>query len=92
MKMRAWQKKISNEFHGILFLRMAKKDSEIVKLKYQISVLTASHVAMMRAIGELGGFPKWLNILEKFKAVRDELSVLGAMPKADSEAFRRRRK
>lgn len=80
-EMRTWQKRISKESHKKFALKMAEKDAEITKLKYQISLLTASHVAMIRAIGELGGFQKWAQFFDKFKSIRDELSALAALPK-----------
>lgn len=84
-EMRTWQKRISKESHKKFALKMAEKDSEITKLKCQISLLTASHVAMIRAIGELGGFEKWAQFFDQYKSIRDELSALAALPKDVSE-------
>lgn len=38
---------------------LADRDVRIAELESQVALLTASHVAMIRAVGELGGFSKW---------------------------------
>jgi hypothetical protein len=38
---------------------LAAKDARIAELEAAVQLLTASHVAMLRAVGELGGFSKW---------------------------------
>ena len=38
--------------------------------------LTASHVAMLRAVGELGGFAKWAQFYESYATVRSKLEAL----------------
>ncbi|MDZ5777320.1 hypothetical protein U4I94_23140, partial [Stenotrophomonas maltophilia] len=37
---------------------LADRDVRIAELESQVALLTASHVAMIRAVGELGGFSK----------------------------------
>ena len=65
--------------------QLAKKDQKIAELQRQVKILTASHVAMIRAVGELGGMSKWLQFYEDYKQVRDELQKIGAMPDKDSD-------
>ncbi|WP_368563508.1 hypothetical protein [Pseudoxanthomonas sp. UTMC 1351] len=62
---------------------LAERDLRIAELESQIALLTASHVAMIRAVGELGGFSKWSQFYEFFKASRDRLAQIGALPNAD---------
>lgn len=57
---------------------MAKKDQKIFELEQQVEILTASHVAMIRVVGELGGMAKWLKFFEHYKKTRD--SLLKAIP------------
>ncbi len=64
---------------------LASKDQEIAELKRQVEILTASHVAMIRVVGEMGGMSKWLKFFESYKQIRDELQKLGAMPKTDNK-------
>lgn len=59
---------------------IAKKDQRIAELEEQVEVLTASHIAMIRVVGELGGMSKWLQFFESYKDIRDSLQKLGAAP------------
>lgn len=59
---------------------LTSKDQRIAELEKQLDILRASHIAMIRAIGEMGGMGKWMKFFEHFKDVRDELTKLGAMP------------
>jgi hypothetical protein len=58
---------------------LASRDTRIAELEAQIALLTASHVAMIRAVGELGGFSKWAAFFEHFKDTREQLMQLGAL-------------
>jgi hypothetical protein len=62
---------------------LASKDQKITELEKQVEVLRASHLAMIRVVGELGGMSKWLKFFEHYKNIRDDLEKLGAMPKAN---------
>lgn len=55
---------------------LAAKDSQISELEANLQLLTASHVAMLRAVGELGGFAKWAHFYESYAAVRNKLEAL----------------
>lgn len=61
---------------------LADRDVRIAELESQVALLTASHVAMIRAVGELGGFSKWAQFYELYRASRDRLAQLGALPSA----------
>ncbi len=43
----------------------AARESRITELEKQISLLTASHIAIIKEAGELGKFRKWLELFEK---------------------------
>lgn len=66
---------------------LAAKDARIAELEAAVQLLTASHVAMLRAVGELGGFSKWARFYENYSAVRDQLGSLRALPKSDVHPF-----
>lgn len=58
------------------------KDQRIAELERQVDILRASHLAMIRAVGELGGMRIWLRFFENHKSIRDELHKLHVMPDA----------
>lgn len=62
---------------------LADRDLRIAELESQVALLTASHVAMIRAVGELGGFSKWAQFYESYRSSRDQLAQLGALPGAE---------
>ncbi len=59
---------------------VADKDMRIVELESQVALLTASHVAMLRAVGELGGFEKWASFFKYYQEARHKLDRLCALP------------
>lgn len=62
---------------------LASKDLRIAELERQVDVLRASHLAMLRAVGELGGMSKWMKFFENYGAIRNELNELNAIPETD---------
>ena len=69
---------------------MADRDVRIAELKSQVALLTASHVAMIRAVGELDSFRKWAQFYESYSGPREQLAQLGALPKATVESLPQR--
>ncbi len=59
---------------------ITQKEQRIAELEANVRLLTASHVAMLRAVGAMGGFSKWAQFFEKHQEVRNKLLELGAMP------------
>ena len=70
---------------------LADRDVRIAELESQVALLTASHVAMIRAVGELGGFSKWAQFYESYSGSRDQLAQLCALPEATVESLPQRR-
>lgn len=64
---------------------LADRDMRIAELESQVALLTASHVAMIRAVGELGGFSKWAQFYDSYSGSRDQLARMGALPEAKVE-------
>jgi len=56
------------------------KDNTIADLTGRLDMLAASHLAMLRAVGELGGFAKWAAFYESFEHTRDALNTMRAIP------------
>ena len=80
---RNWRHRLSKRSRDSAALDLAGKDLLIKELELQVEILTASHVAMLRAVGELGGFSKWAQFFESYKEIRDTLTKLGAVPDAE---------
>lgn len=77
---RGWRKRLAKRSKDSSAMDLAEKDIRIAELEHQVEILTASHVAMLRAVGELGGFAKWAKFFEDFRGVRNNLNKMGAMP------------
>jgi hypothetical protein len=80
---RAWRARLRKRSQSKTAAEMTKKDERIAELTRQVEILKASHLAMIRAVGELGGMNKWLKFYESFREVREELKGMGAMPHAE---------
>jgi hypothetical protein len=61
------------------------KQSRSDQMEAMVALLTASHVALLRSLGELGGFAKWAAFYERFREARDALQKIGAVP-AENES------
>lgn len=79
-ELEAWQKRVGKTSKEKLSKSLATKDLKIMELEKKVDLLTASHVAMIRAVGELGGFSKWADFFKDYQSIRDELVKMGAMP------------
>lgn len=86
---RKWRNRLSKISKDSSALDMAGKDIRIAELERSVEMLTLSHVAMLRAVGELGGFSKWAKFFENFQEVRNELMKLNAVPNAEIVSTRR---
>lgn len=64
---------------------LSERDVRIAELESQVALLTASHVAMIRAVGELGGFSKWAQFYDSYSGSREQLARMGALPEAKVE-------
>lgn len=84
---REWQQRMPKRSRDQLAAQLAQKDVRIAELEHRIEVLRISHLAMIRAVGELGGISKWLKLYADFREVRNELSKLSVMPQADVKQF-----
>ncbi|MEN3032023.1 hypothetical protein [Chromobacterium amazonense] len=80
---RRWSGRVSKQSKAATSVVLADKDIRIAELEKQVALLTASHVAMIRAVGELGGFSKWAQFFANYRESRIELEQLGALPLAE---------
>ena len=79
---RRWRSRVAKRSGADTAASLADKDIRIAELEGTVQLLTASHLAMLRAVGELGGFSKWARFYEQYRDARDRLAELGAIPEA----------
>ncbi|AAP85943.1 hypothetical protein OOOCML_33285 (plasmid) [Cupriavidus necator H16] len=79
---RRWRGRAAKQSGADMAATLADKDLRIAELEATVQLLTASHVATLRAVGELGGFSKWARFYEQYRDARDKLAELGAIPEA----------
>lgn len=79
---RRWRGRVAKRSGADTAASLADKDIRIAELEATVQLLTASHLAMLRAVGELGGFSKWAKFYEQYREARDKLTELGAVPAA----------
>ncbi len=79
-KYRHWRRRAGKQSIESTSNLLAQKELRIAELEANVRLLTASHVAMLRAVGAMGGFRKWAQFFEKHQEVLTELKSFGAMP------------
>jgi hypothetical protein len=79
---RRWQRRLPHQASALTAATLAERDVRIATLERQVALLTASHLAMLRVVGELGGFGKWAAFYEHYADARAQLDALGAVPVA----------
>jgi hypothetical protein len=77
---RRWRGRVGKQSGAQVAATIADKDIKVADLESQVALLTASHLAMLRVIGELGGFGKWAAFYCQFCEARQQLDRLGATP------------
>jgi hypothetical protein len=77
---RRWRGRVGKQSGVQVAATIADKDIKIANLESQVALLTASHLAMLRAVGELGGFGKWTAFYDQSREARERLERLGAIP------------
>jgi hypothetical protein len=84
---REWQHRMPKRSRDQVAAQLAQKDSRIAELERQVEILRVSHLAMIRAVGELGGISKLLKLYEGYRDVRNELNRLGVLPQGEVKQF-----
>ena len=82
---RTWSDKLPKLSRAKIAVRLAEKDRRIADLQRQVEILRASHVAMIRLVGELGGMGKWLQFFGSFRHVLQELKRIGALAERSAQ-------
>lgn len=79
---RRWRGRVSHTSAADAASSLADKDIRIADLEATVQLLTASHLALLRTVGEMGGFAKWAKFYEHHQVARDRLADIGAIPSA----------
>lgn len=82
-ELRTWRKRQAKQSRDRDAESLAEKDLRIAELERRIDLLTASHKAMVLAIGEFGGTAGWQRFFPHWQQVEEMLRDMGAMPSAD---------
>lgn len=81
-KRREWVRRSRKESTAQLVKALAARDETIAILNRRVQLLTASHVALIRAVGEIGGTKAWLRFFAGYETSLAELREIGAIPDA----------
>ncbi|MCB2256672.1 hypothetical protein KTQ74_32645 [Pseudomonas chlororaphis] len=68
---RQWVKRVQKVSQTNVVAQLAAKDHRIEELERQIAILTASHKAMILAVGEMGGMTAWRRFFEGYEHAWD---------------------
>lgn len=63
-----------------LLAKLERRNKTIAALERKVMILTASHRAMLMAVGEIGGVAAWQKFFAKHEEIRQELLALYAVP------------
>lgn len=88
---RRWRGRVAKRSAADTATSLADKDIRIAELEASVQLLTASHLAMLRVVGELGGFSKWAKFYEHYRGAQDKLGELGAIPLQETPPMRLKR-
>jgi len=84
---RRWRKRRPKSSGDQLAAQLAQKDLRVAELERQVEALRISHLAMIRAVGELGGVAKLLKMYESYRETRSELDRLHVLPRGEVRPF-----
>ncbi len=84
---REWHRRAPKRSRDQLAAQLAQKDVKIAELERQVEILRASHLAMIRTVGELGGISKLLKLYEGYREFRIELDRLHVLPHGEVKQF-----
>ena len=82
-ELRRWHGRVNKQSRDKTASELAKKDQWISELEAQVATLVDSHVAMIAAMGEVGGMAKLVKFYERYRDIRNRLQELDALPGTD---------
>jgi hypothetical protein len=90
-ELRRWHSRVNKQSRDKTASELAKKDHQISELEAQVAALVDSHVAMIAAVGEVGGMAKLVKFYGHYREIRNRLHELGALPGTEGSPNERRR-
>lgn len=78
--MRRFAHRVSKRSKANVAADLEQNQARIRELESQIDLLRASHRAMIRAVGEMGGMQAWMRFFAECQPLLDKLRDIGAMP------------
>ena len=76
---RAWRGKSNRRPNADIVKELAEKSRRLEELESHLCLLAASHVALVRVVGEMGGFPRWIKFFSNFREARNLMMAVGAL-------------
>src|SRR5690606_14518986 len=70
---RAWRDRTGKRSKANLARDLEARDRRIADLEAEIAALRASHVAMLRVVGEMGGFKRWCEFFSKYESTLKQI-------------------
>lgn len=80
LEYRKWRGRAGKTSKEDLAAALVIKDQCIAELESKVLLLTTSHVALLRAVGAIGGFAKWANFFKEQQTILRNLDKYGALP------------
>lgn len=82
----AWSERARKQSIARLESVLAARDRTIADLEHRVQLLVASHRALVQAVGEVGGLPKWKQVFERYESCLNEVAETGAVPRGETRA------
>lgn len=76
-ELRRWRGATAHRTNAATAKLLAEKDRRILELEAQVQLLTSSHLAVIRAVGEMGGFSRWAEFYAHYPAAKRLLGAEG---------------
>ena len=77
---RRWRGRVGKQSSSDSAAMIEQRERRIAELELQSELLISSHLALIRAVGELGGFSKWAAFYEDYQEAREDLNTIGSVP------------
>ncbi|RJG09053.1 hypothetical protein D3879_24905 [Pseudomonas cavernicola] len=71
-----WIQRARKNSQSRLLNELALKDQQIRELEQQVALLSASHKALILAVGEMGGIEAWRRFFASYDQAKDGVSKL----------------
>lgn len=77
LERKQWAKRAQKTSQDNLTAQLASKDHKIQELERQVAILTASHKALLLAVGETGGMAAWRRFFDNYQEILRDLGGNG---------------